>query len=317
MDFSVVIPTYNRSRILVKTLDALLHQEPGDQDPPSYEIVVVDDGSTDETANRVKDLQSRVGGQLIYFRQPNRKQGAARNLGAREAHGDFLVFLGDDTIPHPGFLSQHAAGRQKRGEWRCDSRLVVIGHTLWAEHLSATRFMRYIGEQGWQFGFSLIADPENVPFNFFYSSNLSIGRRFFLESGGFDEDFQQYGWEDIELSLRLRENGMQLVYEPGAVAWHDHPTSLRSFIERQKKVGFSAWKFYEKHPEMAGFLGVLKARRYSWRQRLRMAVLTALCALSETKTWPDLSRYYPDVMSYYYNLGVLHARGQQTGGRRF
>lgn len=318
MDFSVVIPTYNRSRILVKTLELLLAQEPGnDSCPYSCEILVVDDGSTDDTPKRVEELQSRARSgqraagseQLIYLHQPNRKQGAARNLGARQSRGDFMVFLGDDTIPDSRFLAAHQQAREKRGQWTCDSRLVVIGHTRWAEHLNPTRFMRYIGEQGWQFGFSLIADPENVPFNFFYTSNLSIGRKFFLDSGGFDEDFQEYGWEDIELSLRLRENGMQLVYEPGAVAWHDHPTSLRSFIQRQKKVGYSAWKFYEKHPEMAGFLSVLKARAYSWKHRCRMGLLTALCAVTETRTWPDLSRYYPDLMSYYYNLGVLKARG--------
>jgi GT2 family glycosyltransferase len=247
-------------------------------------------------------------GQFHCLRQENRKQGAARNAGAKQAQGDFLVFLGDDTIPAPDFLSCHAAARRKRGESAPDSSLVVIGRTRWAEHLATTRFMEYIGEQGWQFGFALIKDPEKVPFNFFYTSNLSISRRFFLESGGFDEDFQEYGWEDIELSLRLMREGMRLVYEPGAVAWHDHPTSFRSFIRRQKKVGYSAWKFYGKHPEMAEFLSVLKARRYPWQKKARMALLTALCSLSETRRWPDLSRYYPDLMSYYYNLGILKAR---------
>ncbi|RPI28325.1 MAG: glycosyltransferase [Acidobacteria bacterium] len=383
MDFSVVIPTYNRSEILVQTLEALIHQAAeGDQRPFSFEVIVVDDGSTDDTERRVKDLMCRwsevsgcetnevagdrrphlqmgpcdcpctplknleegrltddVGspgpisrrdlrlpaisipshhpsGQrsavsLVYMRQSNRKQGAARNLGARQARGDFLVFLGDDTIPAPGFLSHHARARQVRAEWVPDSRLVIIGRTRWAPRLVVSRFMEYIGEQGWQFGFSLIADPEKVPFNFFYTSNLSIARQFFLASSGFDEDFQEYGWEDIELSLRLSERGMRLVYEPDAVAWHDHPTSLRSFIGRQQKVGYSAWRFYQKHPEMAEFLSVLKVHPYPWQRRIRMGLLTALCAFSETSGWPDVSRYYPDLMSYYYNLGVLRARQGQ------
>ena len=320
VEYSVVIPTYNRSRILLKTLDALSHQTPeSDQSPPPcYEVIVVDDGSTDGTEETVRDLQNRTSAtsgqlsaarcQLHYLRQPNRKQGAARNAGAKQARGDFLVFLGDDTIPAPDFLSRHAAARRTRMESAPDSRLVVIGRTRWAQHLAATRFMEYIGEQGWQFGFALITDPERVPFNFFYTSNLSISRRFFVDSGGFDEDFQEYGWEDIELSVRLLGQGMQLIYEPAAVTWHDHPTSLRSFIRRQKKVGYSAWQFYRKHPEMAEFLSVLKAHDYPWAKKARMAVLTALCSLSETRSWPDLSRYYPDLMSYYYNLGILQAR---------
>jgi len=320
VDFSVVIPTFNRSKVLVRTLEALLHQVPDcDQRAPlQYEVIVVDDGSTDDTEQRVRNLQSRwskatseawaAGTRLHYLRQPNRKQGAARNAGARLAQGDFLVFLGDDTIPALDFLYRHSCARSARMESGPESRLVAIGRTRWAEHLPTTRFMEYIGEQGWQFGFSLITDPEAVPFNFFYTSNLSISRRFFLESGGFDEDFQEYGWEDIELSLRLTGKGMKLVYEPAAVTWHDHPTSLRSFIRRQKKVGYSAWQFYRKHPEMAEFLSVLHARRYSWRKRFNMALLTAACSLSESRNWPDLSRYYPDLMSYYYNLGILKAR---------
>jgi glycosyltransferase involved in cell wall biosynthesis len=322
VDFSVVIPTYNRSQILVKTLQALADQrtlESGEL--LSYEVIVVDDGSTDDTEDRVRDLQGRIltgkgqpsagSRQLRYFRQSNRKQGAARNLGAKHARGEFLVFLGDDTTPAPDFLSRHASGRRTRAEWIPDSRLVLIGRTRWADHLPTTRFMDYIGEQGWQFGFALITDPENVPFNFFYTSNLSISRRFFLESGGFDEDFREYGWEDIELSLRLRAQGMRLVYQPTALTWHDHPTSLRSFIGRQRKVGYSAWKFYGKHPEMAEFLSVLKVRSYPLSKKVRMSLLTVLCSLSETRNWPDLSRYYPDLMSYYYNLGILEARGEK------
>lgn len=316
MDFSVIIPTYNRSRTLQTTLEALVAQEPPACSPFSYEVIVVDDGSTDDTEQRVSSFQNQMaasgdqgyGANIRYLRQQNRKQGAARNLGAKEARGDFLVFLGDDTIPAPDFLTRHAMARQERGNWVPDSRLVVIGYTRWAKHLPVTRFMQYVGEQGWQFGFALITDRENVPFNFFYTSNLSIGRRFFLESGGFDETFQEYGWEDIELSLRLKRQGMRLVYEPGALAWHDHPTSLKSFIKRQRKVGCTAWRFYRLHPEMADFLSVLKIRPYTVRRRFQMSLLTILCSVTEKRRWPDLSRYYPDLMSYHYSLGVLRAR---------
>ena len=166
-------------------------------------------------------------------------------------------------------------------------------------------------EKGWQFGFSLIKDPARLDFNFFYTSNLSIGRSFFLESGGFDEGFQEYGWEDIELSLRLEREGMRLVYHPAAVAFHDHPTSLASFIDRQRRVGYSAWRFYKTHPEMAGFLNALRARPYTWPRRARMLALTALCRMTEKRNWPDLSRFYPDLMSYYYNLGILQARHEE------
>ncbi len=243
MEFSVVIPTYNRAPLLAKTLEALKGQsilesqidcspdpkssapqgwnqrqrpecQTLDQDPKwpasrsgewgakddSYEVVVVNDGSSDETAEVIEEMRADYPVRLRNLYQPNQKQGAARNLGSRNANGTYLVFLGDDTVPAADLLAQHRVGRTTS-----DPRQVVIGYTTWAPNYERTRFMEYIGEQGWQFGFSLIKDPEDVPFNFFYTSNLSICRRFFWEVGGFDETFTEYGWENIELSLRLKK----------------------------------------------------------------------------------------------------------------
>ncbi len=333
MLFSVVIPTYNRVQALGKTLAALSRQtlcqpgppelsasrtrqaeksadaQPDDREPP-FEILVVDDGSTDDTGDLVRRLRRDYPVPLHYLQQANQKQGSARNLGSRKAGGDFLVFLGDDTVPASNFLEEHAKARTKPRIDPSSLRLVVIGYTPWPQEYRQTRFMRYIVEEGWQFGFSLIQDPENLPFNFFYTSNLSIARSFFWEAGGFDEGFQEYGWEDIELGHRLQQLGMQLVFQREAIAHHHHPTSLGSFVQRQRKVGSSAWRFYQMHPELDFLLNVQRVPRYSGFTRLKMGTLSWLCRLTETRSWPDLSRYYPDLMSYYYNLGILQARNE-------
>jgi GT2 family glycosyltransferase len=303
--FSVVIPTYNRASILAKTLAGLARQRSSFE----YEVIVVDDGSTDATETTMTGMAADYPVSLLYLRQENRKQGAARNRGARAARGHYLLFLGDDTVPANDFIEQHLRSHRNGPE---EHSRVVIGYTTWPVEYRPTRFMHYVGEQGWQFGFSLIQDPENLPFNFFYTSNLSMGRRFFEESGGFDEDFREYGWEDIELSVRLRRAGMRLVYNPKAVAHHFHPTSLASFVERQRRVGYSAWGFYTKHPELRDFLNVLKVPNYSRRAHAKLRLLALACRLLERAQWPDLTPYYPDVMSYYYNLGVLQARRERS-----
>ncbi len=315
MRVSVVIPTYNRSRILVRTLEALGRQtvledsEADSRDGVPYEVIVVDDGSTDDTADRVRGMAGGYPVPLIYLHQENRKQGAARNLGVGRARGDWLVFLGDDTVPEADFLVEHL--RARGGVEKGADRVVAIGYTPWAREYLQTRFMEYVGEEGWQFGFSLIEDKSAVPFNFFYTSNLSISREFFRESGGFDEDFGEYGWEDIELGWRLHRMGMRLVYHPRAVAYHHHPTSVRAFVRRQRRVGASAWNFYRKHPEMVDFLNVGRLPRYRLRDRIRMELLTWICAWTERRLWPDLSSFYPDLMSYHYNLGLLQGRREE------
>ncbi len=310
MQLSVVIPTWNRCDVLTRTLEALLRQA----EAPEFEVLVVDDGSTDSTASAVARLQQEAAVPLHYLYQPNRKQGAARNLGARHACGRWLVFLGDDIIPAPGFLAEHLAAHLRLDPDPAASRTSVIGYTTWPPEFRRTRFLNYIGEYGWQFGFALIQDPLDVPFNFFYTSNLSISRQRFLESGGFDESFQEYGWEDIELSLRLRRKGMRLVYAEKARAYHEHHLDLRSFALRQRRVGRSAWKFYRLHPEAASLLGIDNLPSCSRLRRLKMGLLGILCRLTEYRNWPDLSRFYPDLMTYYYMLGVLEGKDAGSQG---
>lgn len=307
MQLSVIIPTCNRGALLNGTLKALAGQtllaEPGGRD---WEVIIVDDGSTDSTPAQVFRHSLSFPVPLRYFFQFRRGAAAARNRGAEMAAGHLLIFLGDDTVPCRDFLQQHLWARRSRQAWA--PRLAVIGYTRWPDSYPKTRFMEYVGEHGWQFGFALIEDPEDVPFNYFYTSNLSIPRRFLVENGGFDEDFPDCNWEDIELGLRLKEAGMRLVYHPAAVAVHFHPTSFRSFVRRQRRVGRSAWTFYRKHPRLASFLGIYEVPRYGLLQRLKLDLLTWLCSITEHARWPDLSRYYPDLMSYHYNLGLLQAR---------
>ncbi len=302
MDLSIIIPTYNRASTLQATLDGLNNQDTS----ADWEIIVVDDGSTDSTAEITDSFRRRSSVPVSYYFQPNRKQGAARNLGVRFAAGEYILFLGDDIVPGPALVEQHLEKHQERLSPGGDPIFrVVIGYTAWPVEWKKTRFLEFIGEQGWQFGFSLIEDFENVPFNFFYTSNLSMPRKLFQDSGGFDEDFTVYGWEDIELSLRLREMGIRIIFQPGAKAFHYHPTTLSSFAERQRQVGLSACCLLEKHPELGDFLGVNKMPSYNLRRRLQMFILFQACRLTEQMNWPNLSRYYPDLLSYWYIKGVL------------
>lgn len=243
---SVIVPTHERRARLDELLRALVAQVAA----PPFEVVMVDDGSRDGTTEWLGAWRGAL--ELRVLSQPNRGPAAARNAGLRQARAALVAFLGDDTMPAPDWLARHVARHQAAGH---DPRLAVIGYTTWHARVRRTAFLEYINEQGPQFGYALIRDPDDVPFNFLYTSNLSLPRAL-LEREPFDERFPHAAWEDVEVAYRLRRHGLRLAYEPTARVAHDHPTDVRRFALRQEKAGECAVVFHALHPELGGFLGL-------------------------------------------------------------
>jgi glycosyltransferase involved in cell wall biosynthesis len=241
--FSVVIPTYNRLDMLVRVLDALEVQV----DAPPSEVIVINDGSKDDT-DRV--ISQRSG--ITFRTQANAGPGRARNHGVSLAKGKFVVFIGDDTVPEPRFLAEHARVHRESND---DPMVAALGYTGWPRGERVTAFMDYINDYGLQFGYKLIQDGAVVPFNFFYTSNISIDREV-LSAHPFDTTFPSAAWEDIELAYRLDAKGLKIRYNARAITRHYHPMNVDSFARRQYTVGKSGAIFYQKHPELGHFLGV-------------------------------------------------------------
>lgn len=286
--FSVVVPTHDRIDVLPEVLAALAAQV----DAPPFEIVVVDDGSTDGTAERL--ATSTLARPLTLLRQENRGPAAARNRGVAAARGERIAFLGDDTVPAPDWLAHHERAHRERGG---GDEIAVLGYTGWHPRVGRSPFLEHLNERGLQFGYALIADRENVPFNFFYTSNLSLDRGR-LRAAPFDEDFPYPAWEDIEAAWRLVRGGLRLVYVPEARVAHDHPTDFDRFAARQERAGYCAVVFYERHPELGPFLGLgpggpppLPSARI---QRLREGLVRALLPLplSVPRLWDEAFRFH-------------------------
>jgi glycosyltransferase involved in cell wall biosynthesis len=285
--FSVVVPTRDRLDVLPEVLDALDAQ----RGAPEFEIVVVDDGSAEPTR---AFLAARRGPRpLTALSQENRGPAAARNRGVAAARGERVAFLGDDTVPDPDWLATHARAHERRG----GGSLAVLGYTAWHRRMRVDSFLDYLNEQGLQFGYALIRDREDVPFNFFYTSNLSLPRARLLEEP-FDEGFPYPAWEDIEAAWRLTRRGLKLAYEPAARVEHDHPTSFARFAARQERAGYCAVVFWQRHPELAGFLGLSPTGPPPLpspvRQRLREGLVRTLLplGLSTPRLWEETLRYH-------------------------
>lgn len=307
VQYSVVIPTYDRLDVLPEVLTALSVQ--GDFEghpPPTFEVVVVDDGSTDGTWAWLEEHRQDFTVPMRIFRQENGGPARARNWGVTQATGDRLAFLGDDTVPGTGWLAAHDAAFQRRRRHLAQGEtMAVIGYTRWHERMKLNPFLRHINEHGLQFGYALIEDPENVPFNFLYTSNLTLPRRSLL-CEPFHLDFPYPAWEDIELSYRLTRAGLRIVYEPRALVQHDHPTDLERFMTRQEKAGYSAVVFHRLHPELGPFLGLgpegPPPSPPRWRQSMREWLARALHFLPVEL--PGMSQLWDELFRWHYIQGL-------------
>jgi glycosyltransferase involved in cell wall biosynthesis len=291
MDFSVVIPTYNRLDMLVRVLDALDAQI----DAPPFETIVINDGSTDDT-DRV--ISQRKG--ITFRTQANAGPGQARNHGVSLAKGKFIVFIGDDTVPEPRFLAEHARVHRESND---DPLLACLGYTGWPRGERVTAFMDYINDYGLQFGYKLIEDGAVVPFNFFYTSNISIDRAV-LAAHPFDTIFPSAAWEDIELAYRLKEHGLQIRYNARAVTRHYHPMNVDSFARRQYTVGKSGAIFYQKHPELGHFLGVHELETRKLADEAQLAKLRRKARLGERFRLLARSNVFETLMREHYLRGL-------------
>lgn len=243
MKLSVVTPTHNKAALLARTLASL-----DAQDLPSdvFEVVVVDDGSTDGTAAFLRS--HRAGHGFTWVSQEgNRGRAAARNLGLSRAGGDLVVFLDDDMELVPGFLRAHRDFHER------NANAVGVGNVVNHPEISAAPIDRYMSTRGAQ----KIKDRGPLPWKYLSTNNVSVMRKDLDAVGGFDEGFVTYGFEDLELGYRLvKERGLVLRFVAGARSLHIHPHTLDEVLAKKTLCGRSSLRYlFRKHPETRRALG--------------------------------------------------------------
>lgn len=237
MFFSIVIPTYNRLPILQKCLQALEVQQLTDNKVEGYEIIVVDDGSTDQTLTWLSNSTLNLP-HVKTLTQPHQGAAAARNLGVNNAQGDTIIFIDSDLVVTEKFLQAHADA-------------LVTGKAK----LGSDRLFTY----GWVINTANFENPTNEPYKitdfsaaYFATGNVAIAKKWLVEAGLFDTQFQLYGWEDLELGVRLKKLGLKLIKCPEAVGYHWHPpfnlNQIPQLIDKEIQRGRMGIVFYQKHP---------------------------------------------------------------------
>lgn len=245
---SVVIPCYNRADLVPRLLDAYESQTIAGP----FEVIAVDDASTDGTPDLLTRWTPRRFSLTVHRLPENHGPAHARNVGIGLASGEIVLIAGDDVIPQPDMLRVHLEQHEAAGS----PDLAVIGPSHWPDDLPVNTVMRHItGVGGQQFVFDRLHDGQTLDFRYFYTSNVSLSRALLDRlDHGFDEDFTHAAYEDIEFSYRLSLVGMRVVYAAGACGHHYHVHTARSFAARQFKSGLMAHLLIQKHPPLRGKL---------------------------------------------------------------
>ena len=237
---TVVIPTINRSSLLARTID---HIESQTVSRDHYEVVVIDNDSSDDT-RAVLEQKAAVYPNLSSFFQPKPGAAATRNVGIRAARGDLILFIDDDIQADPALVESHLRYHREHP----DVSIIGSVESRWAD--TSDSFLRYLRDRRIFNPYSIARGP--MDFAYYHTGNVSTPRMMLEAAGGFDERFQVYGMEDIELGYRLEKRGCRMVFGPKARAIHHYFPTYDQFAERCEQAGFSLGHLLGLHTELRG-----------------------------------------------------------------
>ncbi|HKM51494.1 MAG TPA: glycosyltransferase [Candidatus Bathyarchaeia archaeon] len=215
----------NFERSLMSMLDQTLPKK-------EYEVIVVDDASTDATSRILESFKD----DLIVLRMDKRYgDPKCLNIGAAHSKGHLMLFSGVDCVADRRLLENHL--RRHSVSDPC----AVTGHIGWLDVDEQNTFVKFLEQSSFMFnqGPDYIRDPDNVSYQYLYGANFSIQKQVFSSVGMFNERLIP-GWADIELGYRVQSAGIRIIYEKDAVVCHASDLSLSEFSKRMINVGRTA-----------------------------------------------------------------------------
>jgi len=229
MRCSLIIPAYNAENTIVSCLESALNQS---LPQTEHEIIVVDDGSTDNTPKIVRNYPVRI------IEQQNQGPATARNVGAAEANGDILIFTDSDCELDYNFVEKITAPIEQSSE--------VVG-VQGSYKTKQTQFMSRFGQVEIETRYKKMARKKYTDFIGTYAA--AYKKDIFHKYGKFDPGSPLASGEDTEFSYKLHRNGHKMVFEPQAFVYHQHPSKLSKYIKVKFYRGYWRIRLYKKYPQ--------------------------------------------------------------------
>ncbi|MFA4903605.1 MAG: glycosyltransferase [Desulfobaccales bacterium] len=243
---SVIVSAYNRLETLKMCLTALFHQS---IELDKYEIILVDDCSTDGTKDYIDNI-IQTAPNLKYIRhQVNQGLASARNSGILTVSGEYIIFLDCDIIPEPDFIEKMLFYHAQYP----DEKTVVIGNLSFYKHLTDNNNIAYFAQSRY-LGFRTKRemaeiDLSNLSPRYFAGGIASIPYSTVMEVGLFDSTFKFYGGEDTDYGIRLGNHGVRLIFGASVRAYHNDPVFFRKYKNKRIEAAREGFKIMlNKHP---------------------------------------------------------------------
>ncbi len=233
---SVVVATYNRSRTLSVTLRHLAEQT---LDPSRFEVIVVDDGSPDDTEDVIRKLAGTFPFRLTYARHDNRGPGYTQNRGILMSRAPIVSLIADDIFLSPRALEEFLQTHREHPE----ANVAVLGNVSQSPDLRGHSLFL---EKWDPFKFRYLSGRRELPYYMFWACNISVKKEFLLRHGLYRENMGKAGpaaHEDVELGYRLWKKGMKILYNEKALGYHYHVESFENVMRRAYMRGLNWWEF--------------------------------------------------------------------------
>lgn len=239
IDASVIIPTYNRLDVIGECLNRLEKQK-----FKNFEVIIIDDGY--DNKEKLLSIINKAKLKIVYIEQNHSGSAKARNTALKVAKGKVLIFINDDSLVDTDFVKKHVEFHYKN----LSPETALTGPFIVPKKLLNTPIMKWLINDS-NLHFIYIKTKDNiVPWNNFWTCNLSIKKYFFLKNNlKFDEFFSVAAWEDVEFGYRANKCGLVIKFDPSLIAYHWHSFSYKSLMSRYYNHGRGLYFLSKKLPK--------------------------------------------------------------------